>query len=413
MYKTFVEEAVEKYKDLPYEKNELYKKYRLKMNPSLIFDKKPDNSKDWEELFENATKSLNIKFDVVIYNGTIVQNQCGVVAVNQKGYDKLDNEFWENKLFDNSEDKFAAYIHAYSNSIIEINVCTYTKINILFITSSNPKPVQVYIKNTENSNTVINEFYISEQGTDCTSGFIHEIHSKRNSRIELSMLHIEASNTDILSLLKGEAEEGSLIKTNMLFSGGRNIRHRNKIMALGKSSEIEMNDSVIGIGSSKIDIGNETINSGEGTKSGSNIRAIMFDDSVAYIKGFAKIKSGSTKSISKIDERGILDGKSASLYLIPDMSIDENDVIAKHSSASAPIDKDKIFYIQSHGIDFDTSRYLIMSGLLSEVISKVNDSQMQIILYSVIADRIKNKKFGIPKVFGVQQEAWPTTTIKR
>lgn len=412
MYEKFVAEAVEKYRELPYETNELYKKYKLKINPPLTFNKKLDNSKDWEELLEEATKSLNIKFDVVIHNGIIVQNQCGDIAVNQENYSELNNEFWENKLFDNSEDKFAAYIHAYSDSIIEINASAYTKINILFITSSNPPPIQINLKNTKNSNTIINEFYISKPEEECTVGFMHEIHSEINSQIELSMLHMEASNTDVFTLVKGDAKENSLIKTNMIFAGSRNTRHRNEIKASGKNSEIEMNDSVIGIDSSKIDIGNKTINSKEMTKSDSNIRAIMFDNSTAYIKGFAKIESGSTKSVSKINERGILDGKNAFLYLIPDMSIDENDVIAKHSSASAPIDKDKIFYLQSHGIDFDTSRYLIMNGLLSEVISKVNDSQMQIILYSVLADRIKNKKFTIPKVSGIQQEVWSTTIIR-
>ena len=87
------------------------------------------------------------------------------------------------------------------------------------------------------------------------------------------------------------------------------------------------------------------------------------------------------------------------------MSIDESDVIATHSSASAPIDAEKVFYMQSRGIMDSTAQFLIMNGLISETISKITDNEMRMVSYSVAADRVKRRSPGVSEAHNIS-ELW-------
>lgn len=405
MYEEFLKEAMIQYKRIPYEKNELYKKYKLDMDLEEPDRTNAPSEEEWRDIYSEVLERFRIKFDAVICNGYVVHKSREEEEVILNSLKELGDDFLRNKLFNNNEDRFAAYTHAYSNGVMDICPNKEGSTNILFITTENPLPVQVRVRCKPGSDARLNEYYVSKVKGIATSGFMHEIYSEVGSKIEISMLHMEDENTDVFSLIKGRVDEKAAVRTNFICAGGRNIRHRNDISAIGEDSSVETNDAVVGFGSTKIDIGTTTGNLEKKTRSKSTAKAIMFDDSLAYIKGFAKITKGSEKSVSRINERGIISGKNARLYLIPDMSIDESDVIATHSGASAPVEEDKIFYLQTHGISDKTARFLIMAGLMSDIISRISDTSLQVVVYSTIVDKIRNKKYGIPEITDMR-EMW-------
>ncbi len=405
MYDEFSREAMVQYKELPYETNELYKKYKLNINLLEPDQVNAPEDREWKQLHYEVSERFRIRFDAVICNGFMVHRSDNSAPIVSNSPEGLGEGFLKEKLFNNHDDRFAAYTHAYSKEVIDIHPSGSSSINLLFITTKNPPPVQVRIRCGADSNTKLNEFYVSKTEGTTTSGSMHEIQSEKGSKIEMSMLHMEDKYTDVFSLVKGRASEESTIKTNFICAGGRHMRHRNEIDAVGKNSKIETNDAVVGFDSTKVDIGTTTRNLEKMTHSISTANAAMFDDSIAYIKGFAKIAKGSAKSVSRINERGIINGKNSYLYLVPDMSIDESDVIATHSGASAPVEEDKIFYLQSHGISKESAEFLIMAGLMLDVVSRISDASTQIIVYSMIVDKIRNKSFGIPKITSMG-EVW-------
>ena len=95
------------------------------------------------------------------------------------------------------------------------------------------------------------------------------------------------------------------------------------------------------------------------------------DKSFCIMKGFAKIEKGATKAKSYVHERGILLDRGARVNGLPDMSVDENDVKATHSSATAPVDPESVFYLMSKGIDEIGVRKLLVTGFFANSISKM------------------------------------------
>ena len=129
------------------------------------------------------------------------------------------------------------------------------------------------------------------------------------------------------------------------------------------------------------------------------------DSSFCLLKGYAKVLKGASGSRSYVHERGILLDKGARVDGLPDMSVDENDVKATHSSATAPVDPEAVFYLMSKSIDELGVKKLIVSGFLSESISKMHSEAARRLAISLVNSKLESKEFGhVPKVD--QQSLW-------
>ena len=91
--------------------------------------------------------------------------------------------------------------------------------------------------------------------------------------------------------------------------------------------------------------------------------------------------------------------KGTRMYELPDMSVDENDVKATHSSAMSPIDAEAMFYLMSKGIDGREVRKLIVTGFFADSLSMIEDCAAREIAMSLIREKLRDKTFGkIPKI---------------
>jgi Fe-S cluster assembly protein SufD len=91
--------------------------------------------------------------------------------------------------------------------------------------------------------------------------------------------------------------------------------------------------------------------------------------------------------------------KGAKMYELPDMSVDENDVKATHSSAMSPVDPEAMFYLMSKGIDEREVRKLIVTGFFADGLSKIGDYTAREIAMSLIREKLRDKTFGkIPRL---------------
>ncbi len=189
--------------------------------------------------------------------------------------------------------------------------------------------------------------------------------------MEINALHNENSNTVNLSFMRNRIGEDSHLKLNSVYSGAAHTRVRNVIEATGKGSNVDVNEIIFGASEQKFDISTYIVNKGAHTNASLESKAALMDKSFCIMKGFAKIEKGATKAKSYVHERGILLDKGAKVDGLPDMSVDENDVKATHSSATSPVDPESVFYLMSKGIDELGVRRLLVSGFFANSMAKV------------------------------------------
>lgn len=154
-----------------------------------------------------------------------------------------------------------------------------------------------------------------------------------------------------------------------------------------------------GSGSQKFDISTRIINAAPHTNASLESKAALMDNSFCILKGFAKINKGAGKAKSYVHERGILLNKDARIEGLPDMSVDENDVKATHSSATAPIDPDSVFYLMSKGIEENGVKKLIVTGFFANSLARIQNNIMKELSMSLINGKLENRIYGsIPKM---------------
>lgn len=94
------------------------------------------------------------------------------------------------------------------------------------------------------------------------------------------------------------------------------------------------------------------------------VRSVLEDSAQLFCKGMIHILEGAQKTEAELENKNILLGEQARAVSIPMLEIEANDVICKHGAAVSKLDDEHFFYLQSRGIDFATSRTMLIESFL-------------------------------------------------
>jgi Fe-S cluster assembly scaffold protein SufB len=399
-YKDFVNESIRQYDSLPQEGSELYKRYYI----NIPFDLK--NFQDNAELpndgllgstVDEWLSKLNMKFDLAIGSHEFLMPKPNefIKVENPSG------ELYDKGMHKSSEDKYVAYINAYSNRsvIIDIPEGKVANINMLMLNTNMPLNARIFIRVGKEAQLNLFEYYGSSADKHTVLGTIHEIELASDAAVEVNALHNENSNTLCLTFSKNTIGENAHFRLNSVYNGAAHTRVRNTIEANSTKSKVDVNELIFGSFSQKFDISTRIVNAAPHTNASLESKAALMDESFCIMKGFAKINKGAEKARSYVHERGILLDKGARVNGLPDMSVDENDVKATHSSATSPVDPESVFYLMTKGIDSAGVRKLLVTGFFADSLSKIHNLQMKELSMSLINSKLENKKYGItPKM---------------
>jgi Fe-S cluster assembly protein SufD len=305
-------------------------------------------------------------------------------------------ELLRKMMHNNIDDKYAAFVNAYSKRAIAINVPKgeSREVKLLFLNHDQPLLSHVFMNAEQGAKAKIVEFYASTAAKPSAMATIHEITSGDNSNFELDAIHNENSLTTLLSFCRNSIGSNANLKFNTFYNGTRLSRVRNVMSASSRTSRIEINEVVFGSGAQKFDIATQILNQGRESHASLESKAVLMDTSFCQLKGYARVLKGASGARSFVNERGILLDKGARVDGLPDMSVDESDVKATHSSATAPVDEETVFYLMSKGIPEVGVKKLIVSGFLSESISKMHNSTARALAIELINNKLETRQFG-------------------
>ncbi|HUC38644.1 MAG TPA: SufD family Fe-S cluster assembly protein [Candidatus Acidoferrum sp.] len=401
-YRLFAEDAIQKYKDLPEEQNELYKRKYVGVGPEAlveIFRRADPTPKDTAESIDAISKTLFsntiVKFDVIISGDDYIIGPNAKYVTVLSPFD-VKIALLEKKLFKSSEDKLAALIHAFTRKMVFIDIPKGAKsnINILFLNANSPLAVQVMINCAEESELQMMEWYASASSRPSASCVMHEAQLHPYSKASIDAVHNEDKGTIAVGLSKYKVGNSANLRINYLYNGGSHTRAKNRFDAVDHEASLHVNELIFGSSSQKFDISSYIENGAPSTTAELHTKAALMNESQCMMKGFAKIPFGSRGARSFVHETGMLLDKSAYLDSIPAMSIDENEVKATHSSATGPIDDELIFYLMSKGLDETKAKKLLVEGFFSSAVTRFKSDSAKLAAASLIADKINTSAFG-------------------
>ena len=403
-YRSFNTEALELSRKLPEEQSELYKRHYVPMPLEEFSEKMEEANSDGTEekeiaiLEKEIAEKLGVKFDAVIGPAFYRINSALMKIVK---LEDLTEEHIRNKLYSSKEDKQVAFIHAHTKRFVYIDVpdSKTASINILFVNTDVPIAAQVFVKTGSESSLNLFEWYASLSKNKSMLGVLHELTIGKYSKSEINMLHNENENTFVVGFTKGRIRENAELNVNYIYNGGIATRVKNEINASGFAAKSKVIELVIGSGDQKFDINTVVANIDTDTVSDLESKAALMGNAVCMFKGFANVGENASGSRSYVNERGILLDRTAYMNSIPGMSINNANVKATHSSATAPVDADSLFYLMSRGTDEVVARRLLVNGFFAKSLSKINSAIVKAIVSSLIHEKINNRRFGfVPKL---------------
>lgn len=210
----------------------------------------------------------------------------------------------------------------------------------------------------ENSSDIIKN--ITEDGIYELN--LENISKDLNINIEdnLKVIIIEINTQNISNNVTYNVGTNSDLNINILDSGN-DVNKNINININGKNSVVNLNTSIISQGNNiyKLNIYHNSNNTISNTK----IHGVSYDNSKIIIENNGYIPKGSYQSILKQDNKIILMGDNNS-KIEPNLFIDEYDVEASHGAYIGKFEDEVLFYLNSRGIDYNTSYNLLIKGFL-------------------------------------------------
>jgi Fe-S cluster assembly scaffold protein SufB len=392
--KNIVEQAIASYRQMPFETAELYKRYVL--NFPVPQDTEHADGSGTEELRKQIANESGLRFD--LYNGIGgITSSSGIVRVLKK-----DTAEYKEGAGGSFEERLGNYIAKRSENVVVVDVPEGkdAKLNFLFLCGSANMPIEVVVNAGAGSSLSLFEWFGSSSESKSTSAPLHILNAGRNSNVEVKVLHNEGPGTSVGALNRISAGEDSVVRFNGIYNGGKMTRSSTFAEAAGKGSNLLVNEIVLGNMEQKFDINTFILNSSQLTRAVLKTGAVLKDKSFCILKGYAKVARGTNGSYSNVDEKGLVLDPEARIQPLPDMSIDCKDVaFASHSAATAPLDKESLFYLMSRGIDETKARRIFVASFISKYLAEIEDDIVKEIAISIMLDKLDNGRHSpVPKI---------------
>jgi Fe-S cluster assembly scaffold protein SufB len=208
-------------------------------------------------------------------------------------------------------------------------------------------------------------------------------------RSKTVFLTVHAPDLRTVSIYRRTATTGGDGRLGWLWNGlgGFRTKIRNHTTLSGTGSHVDDLQTFYGAKDQSFDSSVDLTHVATDTHGQSITRGVFRDDSRGMSRGLVRIEHEARKTIVFISEHAMLLSPGARSDTIPILEILCRDVKATHSSSVAPVDQEKVFYLESRGITPSDSVRMIGEGFLSYVLDRAPIAGLRDIIYPSLAAR--------------------------
>ncbi|MCI4326984.1 MAG: SufD family Fe-S cluster assembly protein [Thermoplasmata archaeon] len=216
------------------------------------------------------------------------------------------------------------------------------------------------------------------------------------AHVAYSTLH--APDRRAISVFQRSATVGPSARLAWVWAGfgGFRTKARNSSTLAGTGADLQDLQAFYGCGPQAYDSGVTMTHVGTDTHGESITRGVFTDEARGMSRGMVRIEKDARKTLSFLSEHAMLLSRGARSDTIPILEILCRDVKATHSSSVAPVDPEKVFYLESRGFPRTEAVRLIGEGFLSHVLERAPVRGLRDLLYPYLAARWE----GRPIVWG-------------
>ena len=212
---------------------------------------------------------------------------------------------------------------------------------------------------------------------DSIMNHVLRVNCQKNANIEFYKVIQRQENSHYLGTQDIEASENAKIKFFLWDFGGDTSKTVTDTKLLGKKSEI--NYSALFTPNKYLHSGNQIKINHEAshTKSKIKVRGVLNDHSSGVFYGKIKVKESVTKTSAFMENKNLLLSDDASISSKPILEIYNDDTECSHSATSGSIDKEKLFYLKTRGIDEVEAKSFLVNSFIEEISGEITNKKIQ------------------------------------
>ena len=126
----------------------------------------------------------------------------------------------------------------------------------------------------------------------------------------------------------------------------------------------------------RLDLSTDSVHKGKNTSSKIVTKGVINDQAKALSRGLVKINKQASESNGYETQDALLLSDKAEADAIPNLEIHNPDVKCSHGSTVGQIDKDRVFYLMSRGLNKQQAIQKIVEGYFTPIYSKFKDKAL-------------------------------------
>ncbi|HTZ61900.1 MAG TPA: SufD family Fe-S cluster assembly protein [Thermoplasmata archaeon] len=208
-------------------------------------------------------------------------------------------------------------------------------------------------------------------------------------RAKAIYLGVHAPDLRAVSIYRRTATTGDDSRLAWLWNGfgGFRTKIRNRTALTGRGSHVDDLQTFLGAKDQAFDSSVDFTHISTDTHAQSITRGVFRDSSRGMSRGLVRIEPNANKTVVFISEHAMLLSPGARSDTIPILEILCRDVKATHSTSVAPVDPEKVFYLESRGMNASDAVRMIGEGYLSYVLDRAPIGSLRDLLYPSLAAR--------------------------
>jgi Fe-S cluster assembly scaffold protein SufB len=202
-------------------------------------------------------------------------------------------------------------------------------------------------------------------------------------------LGVHAPDAKTVAIYRRRATTSNGSRIGWLWNGlgGYRAKIRNQTTLRGSGSAVNDLQTFFGAGDSSYDSSVDITHIGTDTHGSSITRGVFRDQGRGMSRGLVRIEPNARKTVAFVSEHAMLLSKGARSDTIPILEILCRDVKATHSTSVAPVDQEKIFYLESRGFPQAEAVRMVAEGFLAYVYERAPVAGLRELLYPLLAAR--------------------------
>ncbi|MGD0250940.1 MAG: SufD family Fe-S cluster assembly protein, partial [Thermoplasmata archaeon] len=208
-------------------------------------------------------------------------------------------------------------------------------------------------------------------------------------RAKVVYLTVHAPDLKTVAIYRRSARTGAGSRVAWIWNGlgGFRTKMRNQTTLSGNGSAMDDLQTFYGAKNQSYDSSVDVTHVGTDTHAQSITRGVFTDEARGMSRGLVRIEAGARKTIAYVSEHAMLLSRGARSDTIPILEILCRDVKATHSTSVAPVDPEKVFYLESRGMSAPDAIRMIGEGFLSYVLERAPVAGLRELLYPTLAAR--------------------------